>query len=53
MDHERYPYYFSEPGSEKENAERFEKAVADFGRSIWTAMSRVAAAVTGEAKPAR
>ncbi len=53
MDHERYPYYFSEPGREQENAERFEKAVAGFGRSVWSTMARVAAVLTGDAKPAR
>ncbi len=53
MDHERYPYYFSEPGAQPRELGLGE-ALATLGKGAWSVMTRVASHVLGaEPKTAR
>lgn len=52
MDHERYPYYFSDPAAQPEEFD-VGAALASVGTGIWNVMSRVASFLVGAHKTAR
>ncbi len=56
MDHERYPYYFNEPGTpvRADHLEHAGEAFAAVAVGIWSGLRRIVSVFSGqEAKPAR